>query len=29
MDKTVQVQLLVEMLDVYMLFYEKGDDQVR
>ena len=29
MDKMVQTQLLVELLNVYMLFYEKGDDQVR
>lgn len=29
MDKMVLTQLLVELLNVYMLFYEKGDDQVR
>ena len=28
MDTSVQVQLLVELLNTYMLFYEKGNDQV-
>ena len=28
METTVQVQLLVELLNIYMLFYEKGNDQV-
>ena len=28
MEKLVQVQLLVELLNIYMLFYEKGNDQV-
>ena len=28
MDKVVQVQLLVEILNFYMLFYEKGSNQV-
>lgn len=29
MDKVVQVQLLVELLNTYILFYEKGNEQVR
>ena len=28
MDTTVQVQLLIEVLNFYMLFYEKGNSQV-
>ena len=28
MDTSVQVQLLVELLNTYILFYEKGNDQV-
>ena len=28
MDTSVQVQLLVELLNTYMLFYEKGNEQV-
>ena len=28
MDRSVQVQLLVELLNMYMLFYEKENDQV-
>ena len=29
MDTTVQVQLLIEVLNFYILFYEKGNSQVR
>ena len=28
MDRSVQVQLLVELLNMYVLFYEKENDQV-
>ena len=28
MDTSVQVQLLVELLNTYILFYEKGNEQV-
>lgn len=28
MDKTVQVQLLVELVNIYILFYEKGNSDV-